>query len=80
MATHYAHNLAKTFAPRVLSRAVRAFDQATMMVVLACWGVVLFFTVFTLYTVNLSTQAKQEALTAAAIVPRTATCCTTAWP
>ena len=62
-------NIGKAFSPRIMARAMRAFDRATMVVVMTCWGGALLVMMFALYTLVLSVNAKRETLEAAAREP-----------
>ncbi|MDD5586032.1 MAG: hypothetical protein PHY92_03620 [Alphaproteobacteria bacterium] len=61
--------IGKSFAPGVMVRAIRAFDRATIVVVLTCWAGALLIMTFALYTLNLSVTAKREMAAAAAGEP-----------
>ncbi len=61
--------LGSVLAPRLVSKALRLFDRATMFVVAACWCAALLMMAFALYTVSLSVTAKRAALAAAATEP-----------
>ncbi len=62
-------DIGKAFGAKVMERALQAFDRATMVVVISCWVGAISVMAFALYTVTLSTKAKQEALVAAATEP-----------
>jgi len=62
-------NIGKSLAPSVMSRALQAFDRATMVVVSLAWGTAIVVLGFALYTVNLSVIAKRAAIEAAAREP-----------
>jgi hypothetical protein len=62
-------SIGKAFAPGIMFRAIRAFDRATMVVVLTCWTGALFVMIFALYTLNLSVTAKHDMWEAAAAEP-----------
>lgn len=64
-----AQNIGKAFAPRFVDHALRTFDKATMVVVLASWSIAVVAMAFALYTVNLSVVAKREVAAAAAAEP-----------
>ncbi len=59
----------RVFSPRVITRAIRAFDRATVVIVASTWGGVVLLMLFALYTLNLSTRAKVETVAAAAMEP-----------
>lgn len=59
----------RVFSPRILTRAIRAFDKATMVIVASSWGGVVLLMLFALYTLNLSAHAKMQAVEAAAMEP-----------
>jgi hypothetical protein len=62
-------NVGKAFGPSLMTRAIRTFDRATIVVVLTCWAGALLFMVFALYTLSLSVTAKREMTVAAATEP-----------
>lgn len=61
--------LRKVFSARLLSKVIRTFDNATMVIVSACWGGAIMLMLFALYTVNLSVNAKRQVVEAAAMEP-----------
>ncbi|MGE4351417.1 MAG: hypothetical protein AB7E52_04420 [Bdellovibrionales bacterium] len=61
--------LRRSFAPRIVNRAIQTFDKGTIVIVSSCWGGAILIMLFALYTINLSVTAKREALEAAAAEP-----------
>lgn len=61
--------LARILSPRMLARAVRAFDRGTVVIIASSWGGVVFLMLFALYTLNLSAQAKVQVALALAKEP-----------
>lgn len=61
--------LGRTFTPRILSKAMHTFDKATIVIVSSCWGGAILIMLFALYTLNLSVNAKRQAIEAAASEP-----------
>jgi hypothetical protein len=62
-------SIGKAFAARIVSKAVQAFDKATMVVVVTCWSGAILVMLFALYTLSLSVTAKREAIEASAEEP-----------
>lgn len=62
-------SIGKAFTAKVMDRAVKAFDRATMVVVASCWAGAIAVMALALYTVSLSVKAKQESIAAASIEP-----------
>jgi len=60
---------ARVFNPAFISKILKTFDKATMLIVSVSWGGSLFLMLFALYTVNLSVTAKREVYEAAAMEP-----------
>ncbi|MDD2325671.1 MAG: hypothetical protein PHW63_06700 [Alphaproteobacteria bacterium] len=60
---------ARVFRPRMISKAMQAFDKATIVIVSACWGGAIFLMILALYTVNLSVDSKRQVAEAAAAEP-----------
>lgn len=60
---------AKILDPSFFSKAMQAFDRATMLIVSVSWGGAVLLTLFALYTVNLSVSAKRQVVEAAAMEP-----------
>ncbi len=60
----------KVFAPRMVTKAVQAFDRATAVVIAVSWASAVVVLAFALYTLNLSVSEKRAAEQAAAIEPK----------
>jgi hypothetical protein len=59
----------KALAPQMMSKAIEAFDRATMVIIGACWAAAVLMMGFALYAVSLSVNAKHAAEAALAAEP-----------
>ena len=62
-------SFSRAFAPRVMQKAIQAFDTATVVIVGSCWGGAIVIMLFALYTLNMSVTAKRQVIEAAAAEP-----------
>lgn len=65
--------LLKVISPRIMNKAMQAFDRSTTIVVSVCWAAALLMTAFSIYTLTLAVSAKKEAdnaVTAEPILPK----------
>lgn len=60
---------AKALAPRLISKALKAFDNAMLIVVAAAWSAALLMLLFAAYTVNNAVKERRELLAAEASEP-----------
>lgn len=59
----------RAFAPRLINKAINAFDKATIVIVSSVWGGAILIMLFALYTINMSVTAKRQVIEAAATEP-----------
>jgi len=59
----------KAISPKMIGRAIRTFDRATVVVVGVCWGAALVMMAFALYAVSLSASTRHAADALAASEP-----------
>ncbi len=63
----------KSLSPKMVVKAVQAFDRAMTVVVGVCWGAAILMVVFAIYTLTLSVSARRvsdTALTAEPTLPK----------
>ncbi|MDD3289028.1 MAG: hypothetical protein PHX43_08555 [Alphaproteobacteria bacterium] len=63
------NNMLKLLAPKLLIKAFRAFDRATMVVVATCWSAALITMLFALYSLWMVGTAKSQVAAAVATEP-----------
>jgi hypothetical protein len=61
--------LFKVVSPKLVAKAMQAFDRSTTFVVGTCWAVAVLMIGFTLYTLHLSVTTKRDAETALVAEP-----------
>lgn len=62
-------DILKAVAPKLMVRALRTFDKATMVVVLSCWAAAVTVMLFALYSLVLVGNIKKEVTAASAVEP-----------
>jgi hypothetical protein len=68
MSTDYK-SITKALSMRFVTKAVKTFDQATVIVVSVCWGAAVLMMIFAIYALILSASTRRASETASAAEP-----------